>query len=305
MQNDEINVDQSPEKATDAGPVGNPVEPDSSARPDTTEPVDTKEKAEANNQRLKRGSKPPKVNLPEAVAIIKDFYELAGGEGSEDALSEIMDNSVSSSTFRAKLGNLRVYDLLESEGSKVAISPVGLNVVAPKEPLERMTALKKAFLGMDVYKNVYEKYAGRMLPQDEFLINSVAELVPRTFAQDWLQSFKDSALFAGLLIDRGEGKFQVRSDVGSSTPVSKPMEQPGQQTPVLHAEGEDDRKDELPENAIRRIQLTESNKAIWIGTDANMFQIRSGKDMDFVLALIKLFDEYERPTKGREVNDEI
>ena len=40
---------------------------------------DKKDKTD-NQQRAARGTKPPKINLKEAVAIVKDFYERAGGE---------------------------------------------------------------------------------------------------------------------------------------------------------------------------------------------------------------------------------
>lgn len=54
------------------------------------------------------------------------------------------------------------------------------------------------------------------------------------------------------------------------------------------------------EHAIKTIYLAESNKSVWIGTDANMFEIKRGKDLDFVLELIRLFDEYETNNKKEE-----
>jgi len=272
----------------------------------SVEPETSEDKATANEptrDRLPRGAKPPKLNLEESVEIVKDFYERAGGEGSEDVLSEIMNNSRSSSTFRIKLGMLKNFELIESDDNKIKLSAIGNSIVAPKEKIEQMKALKEAFLKIETYKTVYDKFSGRMLAQDEFLINSFTELVPRKFGAEWMESFKASANYAGLLIDRGEGRFQVRADIGIVAPSK--IEEVNKDLPPEHNVKPDYvQAEQQPENAIRRIQLTESNKAIWIGTDANMFQIRSGKDMDFVLALIKLFDEYERPIKGQELDNE-
>ncbi len=58
------------------------------------------------------------------------------------------------------------------------------------------------------------------------------------------------------------------------------------------------------DNAIKTIHLAESNKSVWIGTDANMFEIKRGKDLDFVLELIKLFDEYEKVGKEEKPVEE-
>ncbi len=46
--------------------------------------------------------------------------------------------------------------------------------------------------------------------------------------------------------------------------------------------------------ALKEIELIDSGKQVWIGTDANLFDIKAGNDLNFVLSLIKLFDKYEK-----------
>lgn len=48
------------------------------------------------------------------------------------------------------------------------------------------------------------------------------------------------------------------------------------------------------ENALKEIELIDSKKLVWIGTDANLFDIKAGNDLNFVLGLIRLFDRYEK-----------
>jgi hypothetical protein len=164
-----------------------------------------------------KGSLPPKISLREATDIITALYERAGGDASLDEVSAIMGNSRGSSTFQIKLGLLKNYGLITTEGDKVRLSETGHSIVAPKEQAERNAGLKKAFTSNEVFKTIYEKYIGRLLPQDEFLKNSFVELIPKDLADKWMEQFKDSALCAGLLMDRGDGKYQVRETASATT----------------------------------------------------------------------------------------
>ena len=176
---------------------------------------------ESKNDRLPRGSKPLIIDLKEAISILETFYIMAGGIGSKDDLSQIMDNSPSSSTFRRKLAVLKNFDLVDIEKSQIQLTKTGQQIVAPTDKSERIAGLKKAFLCNDIFKSIYDKFAGKLLPQDEFLVNSFIPFVPRDVAKIWMQQFKESANFAGLLIDRGENKFQVREGLGINGEIDK------------------------------------------------------------------------------------
>lgn len=55
-------------------------------------------------------------------------------------------------------------------------------------------------------------------------------------------------------------------------------------------------------DAIKTIRLVDSDKTVWIGSDATMFEIKPGKDLDFVLALINLFNDYESSASAENNN---
>lgn len=46
--------------------------------------------------------------------------------------------------------------------------------------------------------------------------------------------------------------------------------------------------------AIKSVALKDSNKTVWLGTDANLVEVKFGRDLEFVVSLMKLFDIYER-----------
>jgi hypothetical protein len=167
-------------------------------------------KAHDKKARRPRGSFPPGLSLLAATNIITHLYEDVGGEASYDTFAKVIDNSPSSSTFIRKLGSLKNYGLVTDESRQIKVSDLGYSIVAPQAPQERTDALKRAFLSVEVFASLYDRYKGKLLPQDEFLTNVMGSLVPKEFANTWIDRFKQSAKAAGLITDRGDGKLQVR-----------------------------------------------------------------------------------------------
>lgn len=166
-----------------------------------------------SRKRIPRGLAPPLLSLIEAIDVIVRFYEEAGGESSFDLLARITDNSPASSVFSKKVAALRNYNLIEDENRIVRLSPLGFRITAPHEPAERMEAAKEAFLNVEIFAKAYDRYKGRILPQDEFLTNAFGSYyVPRELAGEWVEKFKASLDAAGLLEERN-GKPQVRETV--------------------------------------------------------------------------------------------
>lgn len=167
----------------------------------------------SSRRRFPKGSIPPSLSLDEAITIISRFYEQAGGEASIDALSMITNNTVNSSVFVKKNASLKNYGLIFEENKQIRLTDLGYSITAPRQISERQVALKDAFLKIDNFAKIYEKYRGRILPQDEFLINTFRSFVPKDLAPEWLDKFKRSASIAGLLATRPDGKLQVRESV--------------------------------------------------------------------------------------------
>lgn len=194
-------------------PAENAPSENSSLMTDTTDASaasesEAKEQA-SGRKRIPRGLAPPTLSLEEAISIITKFYEDAGGESSFDLLSQITGNSSASSVFTRKIASLRNYNLISDENRVVTLTPLGFRIAAPHEPAEMVEAAKEAFLNIEVFAKAYDRYKGRILPQDEFLINAFTAYVPKDLAAEWVEKFKASAGIAGLLEERN-GKLQVR-----------------------------------------------------------------------------------------------
>lgn len=167
---------------------------------------------ETKKERVQPGGHAPRYDLGQSVQLVTEIYERAGGNASLDEFSVITGNTRKSSSFVAKLQAIKNYNLVTQEGEVVKLTEIGEQIVAPQEPAERNAGLKAAFLQIEGFGPVYEKFVGKILPQDEFLKNAFTQqgIIPRDLSSDWVRQFIASATYAGLLIDRGDGKMQVR-----------------------------------------------------------------------------------------------
>lgn len=164
---------------------------------------------EKTKDRVARGEKPPYIDLGEAVQVIGLCYDRAGDEIPFDLFSEITGNTASSSSFTRKLATCRNFGLVTVTLSKITLTEIAERIFRPRDPHERQAALKDAFLSIDLFRRMYDKYLGKILPQDEYLANTFADYVPQDQAPKWVDRFVDSAQEAGLLLNRADGKTQV------------------------------------------------------------------------------------------------
>ena len=108
-----------------------------------------------------------------------------------------------------------------------------------------MEAAKEAFLSIETFAKAYERYKGRILPQDEFLTNTFTNYVPKDLAPEWVEKFKASAGIAGLLEERN-GKLQVRETVR----IPKDVQEPEPPIEAKEAEPAAERKEPPPTTAV-------------------------------------------------------
>ncbi|MFQ5897563.1 MAG: hypothetical protein ACE5JN_04875 [Candidatus Methylomirabilia bacterium] len=171
--------------------------------------------------RVGYGVKPPYIHFGEALDIVRRIHEDAGGSVSEDQLSAIMRNSVGSSSFILKIYALKGFGLVSQEGSgrRIGLSDLARRIVVPTAPEERFRALKEAFLRVEAYRTLFELWAGKILPAEEFFLNTLRERcrIPPELAKRWKESFMSSGAAAGLFQERADRKIQLRMDPNGST----------------------------------------------------------------------------------------
>jgi hypothetical protein len=230
------------------------------------------QKAHDKKARRPRGSFPPALSLADATSIITHLYENVGGDATYDTFAGVISNSPSSSTFVRKLGTLKNYGLVTDENRHIRLSDVGEAIVAPISPRQRAEALKRAFLNIEVFATLFDKYKGKLLPQDEFLTNVVSGLVPKEFVDTWIDRFMQSAKAAGLIRDRGDGKLQVREMAAVDGPETlhgegpKSEDRPSSMSPSASASPSPSEEGEgpmVPYGHVSKIKLSEGRQAVF------------------------------------------
>jgi hypothetical protein len=104
----------------------------------------------------------PYTDLKSAIELADAIHSHAGlGDCHDDQRAAWTNQSSKSSTFRVQVYAARTFSVLEGDGGKHRLSELGRAVVDPKQARE---AKARAFLAVPLYKAVYEKCRGGVLP---------------------------------------------------------------------------------------------------------------------------------------------
>src|SRR5882724_8773830 len=179
--------------------------------------------AKKKGSRIGYGVKPPYINLKESLEILRRIYDDAGGTVSNDQLSRIVGNTVGSSSFGLKIQALKNYGLVAQDDSgRITLSDLGRRIAAPIDTEQRSAAIKEAFLKLATHKTLFDIWAGRILPAEEFFLNTIRERcdIPSELTKRWRESFMESGRAAGLFQERPDGKIQLRLEPDEETIVA-------------------------------------------------------------------------------------
>jgi hypothetical protein len=142
----------------------------------------------------------PYDDLGDALQVAKALGD-HGGLGSMDQIAAWMaHDTVNSGAFRLKITAARVFGLIEVKGEQASLTHLG-NEIVRSESEARASAV--AFLNVPLFRSIYEKYKGRLLPGNVALESDMVELgvAPKQKARA-RQSFQRSAEIAKLGKDR-------------------------------------------------------------------------------------------------------
>lgn len=105
----------------------------------------------------------PYMHLDDALEVPQAIYGNVGqGECDEDQLAAWLGLSPKSSGFRVRLAAARLFGLIESASNgHLKVSALGRDAV---DPNQSRAAKVRAFLNVPLYKAVFEKYRGGVLP---------------------------------------------------------------------------------------------------------------------------------------------
>jgi hypothetical protein len=102
--------------------------------------------------------------LEEAARIAEVIHGQYGGQCTVDQLAASLGGrSTGSGAFRTKISTAQMFGLIVNDRGRLHLTELGRRVV---DENTRKAALAKAFLEVDLYRLIYEKHRGGVLPQD-------------------------------------------------------------------------------------------------------------------------------------------
>lgn len=199
---------------------------------------DAKPDPKVGTKRAVSGVRFPYFDLEKAEAIPRVMHERRGGACDLATLAaELKYSQVSNGAFRTRVSAARMFGLIEGDGDSLRVSGRGRAIVAPVGPDDAARARVEAFLEVELFRKVYEKYHGQQLPPEVGLknlfrqdFNVVEDRVAPT-----VRIFYDSAEHAGFFNVSGNRSRMVKPTFATGQPQDAIVTDP-QKAPLLTGE---------------------------------------------------------------------
>ncbi|SOD99890.1 hypothetical protein [Caenispirillum bisanense] len=250
--------------------------------------VSTKlEKEDVSQGRFRSTIEFPYNDLETSIQIANILFNRFGSKASSDQVAGQLGQVASSGTFRLKLSAARMFGLVEVQRGEVELTQLGQRIV---DPSTELAARAEAFLSVPLYREIHERYQGRLLPEAGGLENAMASLGVSPKQKDKArQAFERSALQAGFFA-HGKNKLvrphvqhlnelnerTVRDDEEEATSESDELVQPA---PVSSkASGGIEQLHPFVQGLLQTLPSPESQwplekRVKWLQTAANIFSL--------------------------------
>lgn len=221
----------------------------------------------------------PYMDLSAAIQLAQAIHGNVGlGECDDNQLAAWSNQSAKSSTFRVQVYAARTFGVLEGEGSRHKLSAIGQAIVDPNRARQ---ARANAFLAVPLFKAIYEKYKGTVLPPAAALERDIANLgVAEKQKGRARQTFERSAEQAGFF-EHGKNHL-VMPGVQAGTEPPKPKEEEnnrgGGNGGGTGGGGDQPDIDPIIRGLLARLPKTgdvwpEAQRALWLDLLKNSFKL--------------------------------
>lgn len=147
----------------------------------------------------------PYSDLESAIELARTIHDKAGSSSQVEELAAWMGQTASGGTFRTRLGAARMFGLIETGQGRATLTQLGRDILDNSGG--GSAARVDAFLSVELFRLMYEKYRGNVLPPPAALERQMSELgVSPKQVERSRQTFTKSAIYAGF-IDPSSGRF--------------------------------------------------------------------------------------------------
>lgn len=220
----------------------------------------------------------PYQDLDEAIEIAKAIHQLHGSQCSTDQIAAHMGQSITSSSFKMKVATAKIFCLVTtSPGGMVSLTTLGSRIA---DTQQEKAARVEAFLNVPLYKAVYEKFKGTVLPPQTGLEAAMGTLgVALKQRERARQVLQRSAQQAGFFQFGNDRLIMPAIKANGSATASDPVEETD--TDKKRKAKEDEDEDELHpfiKGLLKKLPTPETewpmeNRAKWLQAAINIFDL--------------------------------
>lgn len=138
----------------------------------------------------------PYASLNTVIGLVGEIHAQYGHECTLDQLAAALNQTTNSGAFRTKVSSASLFGAVDSARKRVRLTGLGRRLV---DPTHHQAACVEAFLNVPLYRELFERYRGGLLPGDEGLESEMVRLgVTGSQSSRARQAFQRSAEEAGL-----------------------------------------------------------------------------------------------------------
>lgn len=161
----------------------------------------------------KSGVSFPYYNLEKSIEVAKLMHERAGGVCDRAQLAMLLGYSgINNGGFLTRVTAAKMFGLIEdADERKLRVSARGRALVSPVSAVDESKARVDAFMGVELFRKVYEQYHGTSLPEKvglQNLIQNEYQVVPAQVTST-VRVMLDSAEQAGLFSAGGGSRTRM------------------------------------------------------------------------------------------------
>ena len=157
----------------------------------------------------------PYYDLDNVIEIARAIHGHVGHQTAETAdVAGWLGQTITSGTFRLRMSAFRMFGLMKGDRGTVRLTEIGIKIVDPTTQREGRV---EAFLSVELFKAIYDKFRGKMLPSQAGIESEMVALGVTDAQKDRArQTFDRSARQAGFF-EHGADRLVAPSFIMAAT----------------------------------------------------------------------------------------
>lgn len=175
----------------------------------------------------------PYYGLDSSLEVPKAIHEQAGGSCAREQLAPLLGyNGTKNGGFLSRIGAARMFGLIDEVNGLIRLTPLANQILSPINSNDEQRGKVTAFLNVELFAKVYERFKGQTLPSGQGLENLFRveyKVIPAQVSKA-LRVLMESADSAGFFDAAGRGRLVLPLSANAERP---PVTLPPTPAPLL------------------------------------------------------------------------